>query len=88
MISTLTLLAAATMASPTFAHAFHSPVAAHERTLSLICAGVLLVLFVGDVAAVPPERREEERPAPRVSATTAVVLASPASPRRSSPTGS
>src|SRR5204863_4742945 len=46
LIATLTALAAATMALPTLAHAFHAPAAGHERTLSLICAGVLLVVFL------------------------------------------
>jgi Ca2+:H+ antiporter len=46
MIATLTTLAAAILAIPTLAHAFHAPAAAHERSLSLICAGVLLVLFL------------------------------------------
>jgi Ca2+:H+ antiporter len=45
-ISTLTVLAAATMAIPSLAHAFHAPAAAHANTLSLVCAGVLLTLFV------------------------------------------
>jgi len=45
MIATLTMLAAAILAVPTLAHAFHAPAAAHEKSLSLICAGVLLVLF-------------------------------------------
>jgi Ca2+:H+ antiporter len=45
MIATLTALAAAILAVPTLAHAFHAPAAAHEKSLSLICAGVLLVLF-------------------------------------------
>jgi Ca2+:H+ antiporter len=45
MIATLTTLAAAILAIPTLAHAFHAPAAAHARTLSLICAGVLLALF-------------------------------------------
>ena len=44
-IATLTLLAAATLSIPTFAHELHAPAAAHERTLSLICAGVLLAVF-------------------------------------------
>ncbi len=44
-IATLTLLAAAILSVPTFAHALHAPAAAHERTLSLICGGVLLVVF-------------------------------------------
>jgi Ca2+:H+ antiporter len=46
MVSTLAVLAAATMAIPSLASAFHAPAAAHPETLSLICAGVLLVLFV------------------------------------------
>jgi Ca2+:H+ antiporter len=45
MIATLTSLAATILAFPTIAHTFHTPAAAHERTLSFICAGVLLVLF-------------------------------------------
>jgi Ca2+:H+ antiporter len=44
-IATLTTLAAAILAIPTLAHAFHAPAAAHAKSLSLICAGVLLVLF-------------------------------------------
>jgi Ca2+:H+ antiporter len=46
MISTLTVLAAANMAIPSLAHAFHAPAAAHANALSLVCAGVLLTLFV------------------------------------------
>jgi Ca2+:H+ antiporter len=46
MIATLTTLAAVILAMPTLAHAFHTPAASHERSLSLICAGVLLVLFL------------------------------------------
>jgi Ca2+:H+ antiporter len=45
MIATLSTLAAVILAFPTLAHTFHSPAAAHEETLSLICAGVLLALF-------------------------------------------
>jgi Ca2+:H+ antiporter len=45
MIATLTSLAATILAFPTIAHAFHTPAAAHTRTLSFICAGVLIVLF-------------------------------------------
>src|SRR3954466_6921568 len=44
-IATLTMLAASILAIPTLAHAFHAPAAQHARTLSLICAGVLLILF-------------------------------------------
>jgi Ca2+:H+ antiporter len=46
MIATLGMLAAAILSMPTLANAFHAPAAAHDRTLSLICAGVLLTLFV------------------------------------------
>ena len=46
LLATLTMLAAATLSVPTFAHEFHSPAARHEHALSLICAGVLLVVFV------------------------------------------
>jgi Ca2+:H+ antiporter len=46
MIATLSVLAAAILAVPSLAHEFHAPAAAHARTLSLVCAGVLLALFV------------------------------------------
>src|SRR4051794_35256932 len=42
LIATLAVLAAAILSMPTLAHAFHTPAAAHGKTLSLICAGVLL----------------------------------------------
>ena len=45
MVATLTTLAATILAIPTLAHTFHAPAAAHAKSLSLICAGVLLVLF-------------------------------------------
>jgi Ca2+:H+ antiporter len=45
MIATLTALAAVILAVPSLAHEFHTPAAAHEKSLSLICAGVLIVLF-------------------------------------------
>jgi Ca2+:H+ antiporter len=65
MIATLTAMAAAILAVPTLAHAFHAPAAAHAKALSLICAGVLLALFFltlpyflggGADAAVEPAR--------------------------------
>jgi len=76
MIATLTVLAAAILAVPTLAHAFHAPAAAHAKALSLICAGVLLALFFltlpgflagGETAAPAPARW--------TLATTVVVLA-------------
>jgi Ca2+:H+ antiporter len=45
IIATLMVLAASILAIPTLAHTVHTPAAAHEKTLSLICAGVLLTLF-------------------------------------------
>ena len=52
-VSTLLVLAASTMAIPSLAHEFHAPAAAHSEALSLICAGVLLSLYVADAAVVP-----------------------------------
>jgi Ca2+:H+ antiporter len=46
LIATLTMLAAAILSMPTLAHAFHAPAARHERSLSFICAGVLLAIFL------------------------------------------
>jgi Ca2+:H+ antiporter len=75
MIATLTALAAAILAVPSLAHEFHTPAAAHEKTLSLICAGVLIVLFCltlpgflagGEEATVQPARW--------TLATTVVIL--------------
>jgi Ca2+:H+ antiporter len=45
LIATLTVLSAAILAVPTLSHAVHTTVASHEKTLSLICAGVLITLF-------------------------------------------
>jgi Ca2+:H+ antiporter len=76
MIATLTALAAVILAVPSLAHEFHAPAAAHARSLSFICAGVLLVLFFltlpgflagGEEAAAEPARW--------TLATTVVVLA-------------
>jgi Ca2+:H+ antiporter len=75
MISTLLVLSAATMALPSLADGFHTPAAAHSEALSLICAGVLLIVFV---ATVPTFLRstgtEEHVPARWSPLTTAVVL--------------
>lgn len=45
-IATLGMLGASILSFPTLAHAFHTGAAPHGRTLSLVCAGVLLTLFV------------------------------------------
>jgi Ca2+:H+ antiporter len=77
MIATLTAMAAAILALPTLANAFHAPAAGHAKSLSLICAGVLLALFFltlpyflagGEEAVVEPARW--------TLVTTVVVLAS------------
>jgi Ca2+:H+ antiporter len=76
MVSTLTLLAAATMAMPSLAHAFHTPAAPHGHALSLVCASVLLVVFV---LTLPSFLRsadgEEHEPARWTPVTTGLVLA-------------
>jgi Ca2+:H+ antiporter len=46
ILATLAVVAASILAVPTLAHTFHSPAAAHGKTLSLICAGVLLGIFL------------------------------------------
>jgi Ca2+:H+ antiporter len=75
-ISTLLVLAAATMALPSLASHFHTPAAAHSEALSLICAGVLLIVFLATVPAFLKSSGEEEHvPARWSTKTTWVVLA-------------
>ncbi len=75
MVSTLTLLAAATMALPSLAHAFHTSAAPHAEALSLVCAGVLLAVFVLTLPSfLRATASEEHEPARWSAATTAVVL--------------
>ncbi len=80
MIATLTALAAAVMAVPTLAHTFHAPAAAHSRTLSLICAGVLLAVFLvtlrGFIAGAPEEEGAHGQPRWSLAATVSVLAAS------------
>ena len=75
MVSTLAVLAAATMAIPSLANAFHAPAAAHGEALSLICAGVLLTLFVLTLPlflrSTPGEKHEVARWSPLL---TGIVL--------------
>jgi Ca2+:H+ antiporter len=65
MVSTLALLGGATMAMPSLTHAFHTRAAPHGDTLSLICAGVLLAVFVltlpSFLGAAGGEQREPAR---------------------------
>jgi Ca2+:H+ antiporter len=75
MVSTLTLLAAATMALPSLAHAFHTPAAPHSEALSLICAGVLLAVFVLTLPSfLRSSGSEEHDPARWSTPLTAGVL--------------
>jgi len=73
LIATLTVLAAAILSMPTLAHAFHTPAAPHGRTLSYVCAGVLIVLFLVTLPGFL-EGGAEELGAPRWSLTTTVVV--------------
>jgi Ca2+:H+ antiporter len=75
MVSTLTLLAAATMAMPSLAHAFHTPAANHGHTLSIVCAGVLLTVFVLTLPSFLRAGADEHAPARWSPVVTAVVLA-------------
>ncbi|MFL5965174.1 MAG: sodium:proton exchanger [Gaiellaceae bacterium] len=75
LIATLAMLAAAILAIPTLAHAFHTPAAAHGRTLSFVCAGVLIVLFCATLPGFLRGGDDQASEAPRWRfATTVVVL--------------
>jgi Ca2+:H+ antiporter len=75
MVSTLTLLAAATMAIPSVAHAFHTPAERHGHTLSIICAAVLLAVFVLTLPSFLRAGGEEHEPARWSTLLTGAVLA-------------
>jgi Ca2+:H+ antiporter len=72
MIATLTVLAAAILSVPTLAAAFHTPAAVHGKTLSLICAGVLMVLFFATLPAFLTSIETVESVPPRWSLPTTV----------------
>ena len=75
-VSTLALLAAATMAIPSLTSALQTAARPHEQTLSLICAGVLLVVFVVTLPAfLKSEGGEEHEPVRWSTGLTATVLA-------------
>jgi len=58
MVATLTLLAVAVLAVPTLAYTLHTPAARHADTLSLVCAVILLAVFLASLpfslAGSPP----------------------------------
>src|SRR5207237_6811955 len=72
-IATLSLLGAAILSVPTFAHALHAPAAAHEQTLSLICGGVLLVVFVSTLGIFLAGDPMPQEP-PRWSLTATIIV--------------
>ena len=74
MIATLSVLAAAILAVPSLAHEFHSPAAGHEKTLSLICAGVLLTLFALTLPGFLSGGADEEHGPPRWTLWTTVAV--------------
>ena len=75
-VATLTLLGAAILSVPTFAHVLNAPAAAHEKTLSLICGGVLLVVFVSTLSVfIGSDGVVLEPPRWSLSATIAVLAA-------------
>ena len=74
MIATLVMLASAILSVPTLAHAFHAPAAQHGRTLSFICAGVLIVLFVATLPLFLRGGDAHESEPPRWSLRLTVVV--------------
>jgi Ca2+:H+ antiporter len=72
LTATLATLAAATLAIPALANSFHAPAAAHPQTLSLICAGVLLAVFVLTLGSFLGRGVEEHDP-PRWSVCATIA---------------
>ena len=62
LTATLATLAAATLAIPALANSFHAPAARHAQALSLICAGVLLAVFVLTLGSFLGRGVEEHEP--------------------------
>ena len=75
ILATLTVLAASILAVPTMANTFHSPAAAHGKALSLVCAGVLLTIFLltlrGLLTGLPGE---PDHGPPRWSLRTTIAM--------------
>jgi Ca2+:H+ antiporter len=69
MIATLTLLAVAALIVPTLVFFLHTPAAGHEDELSIICAGILLIIYIisipvslqGGPTSIPEEDEELSR---------------------------
>jgi Ca2+:H+ antiporter len=75
LIATLAMLAAVILSMPTLAHAFHTPAAPHGRSLSFVCAGVLIVLFVVTLPGFVrgPDDEESEPPRWTLAQTVAIL---------------
>lgn len=82
MIAVLTLLAVAALAVPTLVYGLHTPAAGHEEGLSVICAIILLVIFVasipvslkGEPLAISREMKKPEAELPSWPIWLAVVV--------------
>jgi Ca2+:H+ antiporter len=75
LIATLTILSAAILSVPTLSHAVQTTAAAaHEKTLSLICAGVLITLFFLTLPALLAVRDAFEPEPPRWSLPITVTV--------------
>jgi Ca2+:H+ antiporter len=74
LIATLTILSAAILSVPTLAHAVHTQAASHEKSLSLICAGVLIALFFLTLPALLSVRDTVDAEPPRWSLPITVTV--------------
>ena len=74
LIATLTILAAAILSVPTLSHAVHTNAASHEKSLSLICAAVLIALFFLTLPGLLAVRDTVEPDPPRWSLPITVTI--------------
>jgi Ca2+:H+ antiporter len=75
LIATLTVLSAAILSVPTLSHAVQTTAASsHEKTLSLICAGVLITLFFLTLPGLLAVRDAFESEPPRWSLPMTVIV--------------
>jgi Ca2+:H+ antiporter len=74
LIATLGVLAAAMLSFPTLTHAFHTGAGPHDKTLSYVCAGVLIVLFFVTLPVFLAGGESEVEPSRWTLMTTVVVL--------------
>jgi Ca2+:H+ antiporter len=74
LIATLTILSAAILSVPTLSHAVHTQAASHEKSLSLICAGVLIALFFLTLPALLSVRDTVDAEPPRWSLPITVTV--------------